>query len=70
MAIAKLGQRIPLAYRYARMLEDLIIEDCAALQTFPQVQNLESHLLGTLEYAPAGSNLNENLHEPFLSLTQ
>ena len=52
------------------MLEDLIIEDCAALQTFPQVQNLESHLLGTLEYAPAGSNLNENLHEPFLSLTQ
>ena len=51
MAIAKLGQRIPLAHRFARMLEDLIItgkDYGAALQypswlrfstTWPQVQS-------------------------------
>ena len=35
MAIAKLGQRIPLAYKFARMLEDLIIKDCGATFQYP-----------------------------------
>ena len=36
MAIAKLGQRIQLAHRFARMLEDLIIKDCGeTLQIYP-----------------------------------
>ena len=35
MAIAKLGQRIPLAYKFARMLEDLIIKDCGAALQYP-----------------------------------
>ena len=52
VALARMGQRIPLAHKFARILEDLIIKDCGvALQipnqlTHPQVQ--ESHLLGNL----------------------
>ena len=44
VALAKMGQRIPLAHKFARILEDLIIKDCGvALQipnqmTHPQVQ--------------------------------
>ena len=35
MAIAKLGQRLPLAHRFARMLGDLIIKDCGAVLEIP-----------------------------------
>lgn len=51
MAIAKLGQRLPFAHRFARMLEELIIKDCDAVLEMPmqntlaQMRDLE---LGTL----------------------
>lgn len=35
MAIAKLGQRIPLALKFAKMLEELIIKDCDAAFHIP-----------------------------------
>jgi len=40
-AIAKVGERIPLAYRYAKMLENLLIEYCGSVSqpvqlTFPR----------------------------------
>lgn len=46
MAIAKLGQRIPLAHRFARMLEDLIIKDCGS-PNLPILTTLQDYpLLG------------------------
>jgi hypothetical protein len=34
-AIAKVGQRVPLAHRYAKMLEDLIIKRCGPASGYP-----------------------------------
>ncbi|KAF8807498.1 hypothetical protein BYT27DRAFT_7189569 [Phlegmacium glaucopus] len=77
VAIAKLGQRIPLAHKFSRMLKDLIIKDCGpAFQIpiqmwLPQVQ--EPRLLGALveEHSQSGSNPHENRERgPFLSLGQ
>ncbi|KAF8912757.1 hypothetical protein CPB84DRAFT_1670239 [Gymnopilus junonius] len=77
-AIAKVGQRIPLAHRFAKMLDDLIVKHCGSAPripvqiTFPRP--LEPHVLHTLfeESAQSDNNisLHESLHEPgsFLSL--
>lgn len=77
-AISKVGQRIPLAHRFAKMLEDLIAKHCGSAPripiqiTFPRP--LEPHVLHTLfkESAHPDSHisLHESLHEPgsFLSL--
>lgn len=35
-AIAKVGQRVPLAHRYAKMLEDLIIKRCGTASGYPE----------------------------------
>lgn len=79
-AISKVGERIPMAYRFSKMLESLIIKHCGSAprpQTdcnFPRV--LEPHLLQTLfqETCPHPEdniNLHEALHDPgsFLSPT-
>lgn len=34
-AIAKVGQRVPLAHRYAKMLEDMIIKRCGPASGYP-----------------------------------
>ncbi|KAF9460797.1 hypothetical protein BDZ94DRAFT_1265146 [Collybia nuda] len=77
-AIAKVGQRIPLAFRFARMLEDLILKRCGpasgvpAQITFPRPR--EPAVLQELfrESCTQGYNitLHESLHEPgtFMSL--
>lgn len=40
MAIAKLGQRIPLAHRFAGILEDLILKDCGETPQIPILTTL------------------------------
>ncbi|KAF8898638.1 hypothetical protein BD779DRAFT_1607387 [Infundibulicybe gibba] len=77
-AIAKVGERIPLAFRFAKMLEDLILKRCgpatglSAQLTFPRPS--EPVVLRTLyeENCNPENNitLHEGLHEPgsFLSL--
>lgn len=34
-AIAKVGQRVPLAHRYAKMLEDMIVKQCGPASGYP-----------------------------------
>lgn len=79
-AIVKLGQRIPLAYRFSKMLEDLVTKRCgegfgSVLRVaFPR--SVESNSLQTFLQDNTYNdltdqvNLRENLHEPgsFLSL--
>ncbi|KAF8168005.1 hypothetical protein B0H34DRAFT_683893 [Crassisporium funariophilum] len=77
-AIAKVGERIPLAHRFAKMLEDLIIKHCGSAPgmpvqiTFPRPS--EPHVLQTLfdesSHPDSNISLHESLHEPgsFLSL--
>lgn len=77
-AIAKVGQRIPLAFRFAKMLEDLILKRCGpasgipAQITFPRPR--EPAVLQELfrESCAQGYSitLHESLHEPgtFMSL--
>lgn len=78
-AISKVGQRIPLAHRFAKMLENLIVKHCGTLPelpvshiTFPRP--LEDGVLHTLFEESLTSetsiSLHESLHEPgsFMSL--
>jgi hypothetical protein len=77
-AIAKVGQRIPLAHRFAKMLEILIVKHCGSMPqlsvpiTFPRP--LEHGVLHALFEGSSNSDnaisLHESLHEPgsFLSL--
>ncbi|PPQ85887.1 hypothetical protein CVT25_015829 [Psilocybe cyanescens] len=80
-AISKVGERIPMAHRFAKMLESLIIKHCGSTPrpqedcNFPR--SLEPHLLHTLfqETCPHPENninLHESLHDPgsFLSPTR
>lgn len=79
-AIVKVGQRTPLAYRFSKMLEELVTKRCG--ETFGSAlriafsRSVESRSPRTLfeEYTYNNStgqaSLNETLHEPgsFLSL--
>jgi hypothetical protein len=76
-AILKVGQRIPLAHRFAKMLENLIVKNCGSMPqpvqlNFPRpVENGVLHAL--FEQSAHSENtisLHESLHEPgsFLSL--
>ncbi|PPQ70774.1 hypothetical protein CVT24_001061 [Panaeolus cyanescens] len=79
-AISKVGERIPLACRYAKMLEDLTNKHCSSIAGVPGVQisfprPLEPNVLQALfeEHISQPDNhisLHESLHEPgsFLSL--
>lgn len=77
-AIAKVGQRIPLAFRFAKMLEDLVMKRCGPASGLPaQIsfpRPLEPVVLRALfeESCNPDSNvtLHESIHEPgsFLSL--
>ncbi|KAF5313234.1 hypothetical protein D9619_003267 [Psilocybe cf. subviscida] len=79
-AISKVGQRIPMAYRFSKMLEKKILQECgAALAEIPSFQitfprPLEPSVLQALfdESAHSDNNLglHETLHESgaFLSL--
>ncbi|KAF9452679.1 hypothetical protein P691DRAFT_179047 [Macrolepiota fuliginosa MF-IS2] len=79
-AISKVGQRIPLAYRFSKMLEDLVTRHCgetfgSTLRIAPPLP-VESHSIRTLfRESPYNDptrqvSLPETLHEPgsFLSL--
>ncbi|CAA7266537.1 unnamed protein product [Cyclocybe aegerita] len=77
-AISKVGERIPLAHRYAKMLEDLITKHCGTAPrmpvqiTFPR--SLESGSIQALfnegSHPESKISLHDSLHEPgsFLSL--
>ncbi|KAF8078522.1 hypothetical protein FPV67DRAFT_1557832 [Lyophyllum atratum] len=77
-AIAKVGQRIPLAFRFARLLEDLVVKKCGpssgtpAPITFPRP--LEPAVVQAMFQQSCRrelpTTLHESLHEPgsFLSL--
>ncbi|KAF9056264.1 hypothetical protein BJ165DRAFT_1432192 [Panaeolus papilionaceus] len=79
-AISKVGERIPLACRYAKMLEDLTNKHCGSIAGLPGVQisfprPLEPNILQTLfeehsNQSESHISLHESLHEPgsFLSL--
>lgn len=77
-AIAKVGQRIPLAYRFAKMLENLILKRCGPASEFStQIafpRPLEPAMLQTLyqesRQPDRNITLHESLHEPgsFVSL--
>jgi hypothetical protein len=78
-AIAKVGQRIPLAFRFAKMLDDLIVKRCGTAAGFPSAQITFPRPLDPVAYhalykesSTPGRNisLHENLHDPgsFMSL--
>ncbi|TFK41060.1 hypothetical protein BDQ12DRAFT_600361 [Crucibulum laeve] len=78
-AIAKVGQRVPLAFRFAKMLEDLIRKRCdpspigpSAQLTFPRpLQSPHLHsLFEEIYHSNSNITLQESIHEPgsFVSL--
>ncbi|KAH9486839.1 hypothetical protein JR316_0000904 [Psilocybe cubensis] len=78
LAISKVGERIPMAYRFSKMLESVIIKHCGSAPRAQADCNLpralEPHMLQSLfqEICPTPEdniNLTEALHDPGSFLT-